>query len=271
MEPAIVAAIALGVVGYMAGSIKIIDEGENAIVQRLGRHHRTIGPGLNFVVPVLDTVLVETTREQMLDVAPQKAMTQDRANVTVDALVFWRILDLYKAYYKVEAVEKALDQLVVTTLLSEVGQLTLEELISSRNKMNQNLLISLSKASQDWGIEIVRVKIQDIILSDDLMKARDAELAAESRRKAALSESQAAVESIEIISKALELSPHPQVTLQYLLSRSYIEAQHKLSESDNAKIIFMDPRNLNEATSELIASEGADIPNPPRSDGNGKA
>jgi regulator of protease activity HflC (stomatin/prohibitin superfamily) len=256
MEPAIVAAIALGVVGYMAGSVKIINEGEAAIVERLGRYHRDMGPGLNFVVPVLDTVLVETTREQMLDVKPQKAMTQDRANVTVDALVFWQILDLYKAYYNVEAVEKALDQLVVTTLLSEVGQLTLEELVSSRNKINQNLEVSLGKETQDWGVKIVRVTIQDIHLSEDLMKARDAELAAESRRKAALSESQAAVESIEIISKALQTSVNPQATLQYLLSKSYIEAQQKLSESDNTKIIFMDPKALNEATAELMVPEG---------------
>ncbi len=255
MDFAIVAAIALAVAGYMAGSVRIIKEGNVAVVERLGKYQRTMGSGLNFVVPLLDTVLVETTREQFIDIEPQKAMTRDRANVEVDAILFWRILDLRKAYYEVEELDESLKQLVITTLRSEIGQLPLEDLISSRDAINRQIMLNLDRETQGWGVKIVRVEIQEIKLSEDLMKARDAELAAESRRKAKESEAKAAVESIRIISDALRDSSNPRVTLQYLLVKSYIEAQQDVSKSENAKIIFMDPKALTEATSEFIVAE----------------
>jgi len=256
MDFAIVAAIALAVSGYMAGSVKIVNEGEAAVVERLGRYRRTMSSGLNFVVPFLDTVYVVSMREQLIDIDPQKAITKDRADVTLDAILFWRILDVYLARYAVESVDKALEQLVITSLRSEVGQLTLEELVSSRDKINRQMLTTLDKATQDWGVKVERVEIQDIKLSEELTRARESELAAESRKKAMLSEYQAAVESIKIISDALADSSNPKATLNYLIAKSYIEAQNNLSTSPNAKIVFMDPNKLTEATTEFITADG---------------
>jgi regulator of protease activity HflC (stomatin/prohibitin superfamily) len=116
-------------------------------------------------------------------------------------------------------------------------------------------MLNLDRETQGWGVKIVRVEIQEIKLSEELMKARDAELAAESRRKAKESEAKAAVESIRIISDALRDSSNPKVTLQYLLAKGYIEAQQDISKSENTKIIFMDPKALTEATSEFIVAE----------------
>lgn len=255
MEPAIMIAVALALVGYTAGSVKIINQGEEALVQRLGRYHRTLKPGLNFVIPVLDTVLVESTREQILDIDPQTAITRDNATVTVDAIVYWRILELFRAYYEVENLEEALKNLVITTLRSEVGLMNLKELVSSRNRINQELLRSLDEATESWGVKILRIEVQEIKLSAALTEARNAELAAESRRKAALSESQAAVESIRIISDALREAPNAKAMLQYLVAKSYIDASQKLGESNNSKIIFMDPKALSDTVSELIAAD----------------
>ncbi len=90
----LIAALTLVVVGYIAGSVKIINEGNEGIVERLGQYRRSLKPGLNFVIPVFDTVLVETTREQVLDTDPQQAITRDNVPLTVDAVMYWKILDV---------------------------------------------------------------------------------------------------------------------------------------------------------------------------------
>jgi regulator of protease activity HflC (stomatin/prohibitin superfamily) len=132
-------AITLMVSGYLIGSVRIVEEGDEALVQRLGQYQRTLKPGLNFVVPLFDTVLVETMREQLLDIEPQKAVTKDTVPIEIDAIIYWQIMDLYSAYYKVEDLEEALKNLVLSTLRSEVGQLTLEETISSTDRINREL------------------------------------------------------------------------------------------------------------------------------------
>lgn len=269
MEPAIVAALSLAIIGYMAGSVKIINEGNAGIVERLGRFRRTLNPGLNFVIPVMDTVLVETTREQLLDIEPQSAITRDNVSVTVDAIMYWKILDVYKAYYAVEDLEASLRNLVTTALRSEVGQMELKEIVSSRNKINQGLLHQLDEATETWGVKIMRVEVEEIQISKTLQEALELERAAESKRKAAISETEGTVESIQRLSRALQAQPNSNEVLRYLIMQRYVESNLKLSESDNSKIIFMDPKSLTETVGELIASDqtegfGNDI-------GNGKS
>lgn len=272
MEPTILFAAVLALLGYTAGSIKIINEGEEALVQRLGRYHRTLRPGMNFVVPGLDTVYKDSTREQILDIPPQSTITKDRATVEVDAIVYWKVLDIYRAYYAVEDLEESLKNLVITTIRSEVGQLSLEELISGQDSINRGVREALDSPAKDdpneeppterWGIKVTRVEVQRIEISEELRRARDQELAAQSRRKATLADSQAQVESIQIIAQALNNvgdMPNAQVTgqsmLQYLVARSYIDANQRLSASNNSKIIFMDPKALSESVSELVAAD----------------
>lgn len=251
----VIAAITLAIIGYMAGSVKVVSEGSRAIVERLGRYQRTLEPGLNFVVPVLDTVLYESTRERTIDIEPQNAITKDNVTISVDAIMYWKILDVYRAYYAVEDLEDALKNLVITTLRSEVGQLTLTETVSSRNKINQALLHQLDEATESWGVKVMRVEVQEIKYSDALREARDAEMAAESRRKAVVSESEGTVKSIKLIADALQETPNAKAVLQFLVTKSYVDANQKLSESNNSKIIFMDPKALTETVGELISAE----------------
>ncbi|MBW4581034.1 MAG: paraslipin [Tildeniella nuda ZEHNDER 1965/U140] len=257
----LIAALALAVVGYIAGSIKIINEGNEGLVERLGQYRRTLQPGLNFVIPIFDTVLVESTREQILDTAPQQTITRDNVPLTVDAVMFWKILDVQKAYYGVEDLESALTNLVVTALRSEIGQMDLRESVSGRNKINQALLHQLDEATESWGVKIMRVEVQELAPSKAILESLELERSAESKRKAAMSETESMVESIQRISRALQGQTNSQAVLQYLLAQKYVDANLKLSESDNSKIIFMDPKALTETIGELISADQTELGN----------
>jgi regulator of protease activity HflC (stomatin/prohibitin superfamily) len=256
MEPSLIAIATLAVIGYMIGSVRVINQGYEGLVERLGRYERTLKPGLNFVVPVLDTVLVETTREQLLDIEPQSSITRDNVTITVDAVMYWKILDVQRAYYAIENLEDALKNLVLTTLRSEIGQMDLRETFSSRNKVNQTLLKELDSATEPWGVKVIRVEVQEIKLSATLQQSLETERAAESERRAQISKTEGLVESIHRISRALKDDKETASSiLRYLLAQRYVESNTEVGKSDNSKIIFMDPKNLNEALNSLMGDE----------------
>lgn len=279
----IVAALALLIVGYTVGSVRIINQGTEALVERLGKFHRKLTPGLNFVVPFLDTiVLEESTRERVLDIDKQKAITGDNVSADVDAVVYWRILQLERTFYAVENIEEALESLVTTTLRSEIGRMSLAQTFSSRNEINQALLHQLDEATATWGVKVTRVEVQSIEPAPDVLRAMELERAAESKKKAAISEAQGkkqaaieeaegAVQSMKMIADALRSQPNSRDIMKYLVAQRYVDASYRLGDSSNAKIVFMDPKALTEALSELIdpIDPNAALPeqhssNPPR-------
>ena len=169
-------------------SARIVHEGKEGIVERLGRYQRTLKPGLNFVAPLLDRVKVVSTREQLLDIEPQVAMTRDNVTVMVTAVAYWKITRLERAYYSVENIEEAFKSLMLTTLRSEIGQRDLREALCSRDAINQALLRQLDKATYSWGVVIIRVEIVDISLPESVRAALEFEIIAESKRRAKISE-----------------------------------------------------------------------------------
>lgn len=271
-EITVLAALVLAVVGYMVGSVKIINQGNEALVERLGRFHRKLTPGLNFIVPGLDKVVWEdTTREQILDIPPQDAITKDNITLEVDAVVYWRILELPQTYYAVEDIEKALADLVTTTLRSDIGLMELEETYSSRGRLNQRLLYQLDEATAPWGVKVLRVEVQNITIPERVRESLELERASQSKKRAAIAEAegkkQAAiedargmVESIRLISDALKEQANPQAVLQYLVAQKYMETNYRLGQSTNAKILFMDPKAMTEGMAELM-SPHQDQPN----------
>jgi regulator of protease activity HflC (stomatin/prohibitin superfamily) len=248
--------LALLIVGYTVGSVKIINQGNEALVERLGRYQRKLTPGLNFVVPFLDTiVLEETTRERVLDTDAQEAITKDNILLDVDAVIYWRILELERTFYAVEDIETALKNLVLTTLRSQIGQMELEKTYSSRNEINHNLLQQLDDATATWGVKVTRVEVQNISPPKSVMESLERERAAESKKRADISEAEGTVQSIQLIAKALSSQPNSQAVLQYLVAQKYVDANYRLGQSANSKIIFMDPKALTESMSELIVSD----------------
>ena len=260
----IFAILAFIIIGYTVGSVKIINQGNEALVERLGRYQRKLRPGLNFIVPFLDSiVLQDTTREQILDVDPQSAITLDNVPLEIDAVVYWKILDLEKTYYAIEDIESAIKELVLTTLRSEIGKMKFENTFSSRDELNKALLDQLDEATEPWGVKVTRVEVQDIeppqavIESMQLqqaatMKKRAAISEAEGDKQAAIARAEGTVTSMELLSKALSDTKGRQQILQFLLAQQYVEANQRLGESSNSKVVFMDPKFLTEGLVELI-------------------
>ncbi len=252
MIESLLGAFTLIILGYMIGSVRIIDQGDEALVQRLGQYKRTLKPGLNFVIPFLDTVLIETVREQLLDIEPQPALTKDNVPIEVDAIVFWRILELKKAYYAIEDLEEALKQLVITSLRGEIGRLSLAEAVSSTDKINTQLRKPLDEAARKWGIEVISVEVQAINLSSALRESLEREQIAKNEKNVTLTRTEATVKSIEDLARALQAQPNAQDVLRYLIAKDYVNANLEIGKSDNSKIVFMDPKALNEAITDLI-------------------
>jgi regulator of protease activity HflC (stomatin/prohibitin superfamily) len=241
-------------IGYTLTAMRIISEGNEALVERLGQYNKKLEPGLNFIIPGIDKVVVEETmREKVLEVEPQNAITKDNVSLQVDAVVYWQVFDLEKTFYAVEDIESAIKNLVLTTLRSTIGRLNLEETYSSRKEINQNLLQDLDEATGNWGVKITRVEVRDIKPAQTVMESLEQERAAESKKRAALLETEGIVGSIEMLSEALKKDVHTQVVLQFLLAQRYVEANEKLGSSANSKILFMNPKDLSQAMADLLS------------------
>lgn len=271
MGPSIFGVLAFIIIGYTVGSVRIVNQGTEALVERLGRYHRKLRPGLNFVVPFLDSIVLEdSVRERLLDVEPQSAITKDNVSLEVDAVVYWKILDLERTYYAIEDVEAAIRELVVTTLRSEIGKMEFERTFSSRDELNKALLDQLDEATEPWGVKVTRVEVQRIQPPPDVIESMQMQQAAELKRRATVLEAQGdqeasikraegTVESIRLLSQILRDQGDAREILNYLIAQSYVEANQKLGESNNSKVVFMDPKLLTEGLVELMNTP-TDIP-----------
>jgi regulator of protease activity HflC (stomatin/prohibitin superfamily) len=263
MEPII--AIVLVLIGYALGSAKLVSQGNEALVERLGRYHRKLKPGLNFIVPLIDQIVMEdTTREQVLDIKPQNVITKDNIYLEVDAVVYWRIIDIEKSFYQIDDLQQGLNNLATTTLREVIAQNTLEETNASRAEMNRALLDELNQTTRDWGVQILRVDIQRITPPESVRKSMEEQRAAEIKSRAAILEAegerQAAIKkaegtrtSMQIIAEALRANPESKEILRYLVAQDYINASYRLGESENAKVVFVDPGKSGDLIKEVIA------------------
>lgn len=221
--------IFLVLVAYLLStSVKIISEGDRALVENLGKYKRTLKPGLNLLIPFVEKIIyIDTVRERVLDVKPQPTISSDNVALLIDAVVFWQILELKRAYYAVDRIELAISSLVLTTLRSKVGTMDLKSILSAEQELNQDLLRDLDNATSQWGIKIIRIEIQDITPPARVQESMALQQAAENEKQAELKKAQAEVESIEMLAKALNLNPNDPRFLNFLLARQNIDTNQK--------------------------------------------
>ncbi|MCU0517407.1 MAG: SPFH/Band 7/PHB domain protein [Oscillatoria sp. Prado101] len=172
----------------LTGSVKIINQGNEALVETLGKYNgKKLEPGLNFVTPFLDRVVYQQTiREKVLDIPPQQCITRDNVSITADAVVYWRIVDMEKAYYKVENLQSAMVNLVLTQIRAEMGKLELDETFTARDQINEILLRDLDIATDPWGVKVTRVELRDIVPSKAVLESMELQMSAERRKRAAI-------------------------------------------------------------------------------------
>ena len=169
------------------GSVKIVNEKNEQLVERLGSYNKKLDPGLNFIVPFLDKVVYkQTTREKVLDIPPQSCITKDNVSITADAVVYWRIVDMEKAYYKVENLQAAMVNLVLTQIRSEIGKLELDQTFTARSEINEILLRELDISTDPWGVNVMRVELRDIMPSKAVLESMELQMTAERKKRAAI-------------------------------------------------------------------------------------
>ncbi|NJK36634.1 MAG: SPFH/Band 7/PHB domain protein [Oscillatoriales cyanobacterium RM2_1_1] len=181
----------------LAGGVKVVNQGDEALVETLGKYNgRKLKPGLSIVTPFLDRVAYrQTVREQVLDIPPQQCITRDNVSISVDAVVYWRIMDLEKACYKVATLVPAMENLVRTQIRSEMGKLELDQTFTARTEVNEMLLRELDIATDPWGVKVTRVELRDICPAKAVMDAMELQMSAERKKRAAILNSEGERES----------------------------------------------------------------------------
>ena len=181
----------------LAGSVKIINQGNEALVETLGKYNgRKLEPGLRVLTPFVDKIVYKgTIREKVLDIPPQQCITRDNVSISVDAVVYWRIMDMEKAYYKVENLQSAMVNLVLTQIRSEMGKLELDQTFTARSEINELLLRELDVSTDPWGVKVTRVELRDIVPSKAVQDSMELQMAAERRKRAAILTSEGEKES----------------------------------------------------------------------------
>ena len=266
MEPAFVIAIAvlLFIMITVAQGVRQVPQGYKWVVQRLGKYRVSLTPGLNFIIPYIDVVAHKvTTKDIVLDIPSQEVITKDNAVLLTNAVAYINIVSPEKAVYGVENYVIAIQTLVQTSLRSILGEMTLDEALSSRDHIKSHLKAAISDDISDWGIILKTVEIQDINPSDTMQSAMEEQAAAERARRATVTradgdkqavilkaegeleaskrEAEAQVilataskKAITLVSEAIGEKEMPVV---YLLGEKYINSLQNLAESDNTKFV----------------------------------
>nr|XP_046230260.1 stomatin-like protein 2, mitochondrial [Scatophagus argus] len=176
--------------------ILFVPQQEAWVVERMGRFHRILEPGLNFLIPILDRIrYVQSLKEIVIDVPEQSAVSLDNVTLQIDGVLYLRILDPFKASYGVEDPEYAVTQLAQTTMRSELGKLTLDKVFRERESLNSNIVHSINQASDEWGIRCLRYEIKDIHVPPRVKESMQMQVEAERRKRATVLESEGAREA----------------------------------------------------------------------------
>lgn len=280
MEPftIFVIVLAIVVIWTILAGVKIVPQGTQYTVERFGRYTKTLEPGLSLITPYMDRISARVNvMEQVLDVPSQEVITKDNAQVKVDGVTFYQVLDAAKATYEVSGLKNAILNLVMTNIRSVMGSMDLDELLSNRDVINSRLLLVVDHATQPWGVKITRVEIKDITpppaLVESMAQQMKAELVkrasvleAEGEKQAAVlraqgqqesailraegekqaaflaaeaRERQAAAEARATSMLSQAIAQGSPSAINYFVAEKYIEALGKLASSPNQKTLLM--------------------------------
>jgi regulator of protease activity HflC (stomatin/prohibitin superfamily) len=179
--------VALVVLITLARAIRIVPQARAGIVERLGRYHKTLDPGLHFLFPFIDQMRhVVDLREQVVAFPPQPVITEDNVTISIDTVFYFTVTDPFRATYEVAQLLTAIEQLTVTTLRNVIGSLSLEETLTSRDKINADLRIVLDEATERWGLRVNRIELKSIDPPGSIQEAMEKQMRAERDKRAAI-------------------------------------------------------------------------------------
>ena len=277
MSGFVVFLIVLAIVVISSG-VKTVPQGMEYTVERFGRYTHTLKPGLSLIIPFVDSIGAKVNMmEQVLDVPSQEVITRDNAMVTVDGVVFFQVLEAAPAVYEVRQLQVAILNLVMTNIRTVMGSMDLDELLSQRDVINHRLLDVVDKATESWGVKVMRIEIKDITPPRDLVDAmarqmkaerdkraqileaeglRQAQilkaegekqsvvLAAEGRKEAAFRDAEARERQAEAEAKATAyvseaIGKGNINAINYFLGQKYLDALKSIGTADNSKMVML--------------------------------
>ncbi|MBU4310396.1 slipin family protein [bacterium] len=232
--------IAVVVFIILAQAIKVFKEYERGVIFRLGRLVGAKGPGLFFIIPVMDKVAKVDLRTETFDVKPQEIITKDNVPVKVNAVVYFRVLDPNKAVVEVKDYRVATLQIAQTTLRGVLGQVELDELLSERDKINQKLQQIIDSQTDPWGIKVSIVEVKEVELPDTMKRAMAGQAEAERDRRAKIVNAQGEYQAAEKLSQAAEIIGKHPVAIQL----RYLQTLSEVASENNSTTLFPIPIDL---------------------------
>lgn len=265
------------VIFTLKSGIKFVPQNRAYVVERFGKYHSTKVAGLNFIVPFIDRIAADRSlKEQAVDIPSQGGITKDNISLTVDGVLYFRVLDPYKATYGVDDYIFAVTQLAQTTMRSELGKMELDKTFEERDMLNANIVHSINEASSPWGIQVMRYEIKDIVPPTSVMDAMEAQMKAERVKRAQILESegdrQAAINRAEGEKASVVLAAEAQKAEQVLhaegeaqailaVANAQAEALRLVGEAANTesgqKAVQLDLATKAIAAKEAIAKESS--------------
>ncbi|MEN3029135.1 MAG: slipin family protein [Aquificaceae bacterium] len=238
VSPLIVLVIA--VVVFLAAAVKIVPEYQRAVIFRLGRVIGAKGPGLFILIPIIDRMVKVDLRTVTLDVPTQDIITRDNVSVSVDAVVYFRVVEPVKAIVQVENYLYATSQIAQTTLRSVCGAAELDELLSEREKLNLQLQEIIDKQTDPWGVKVVAVELKRIDLTEELRRAMARQAEAERERRAKIITAEAEYQAAQKLAEAAQILATQPIALQL----RYLETIQSVSSKPGNTVLIPIPTEL---------------------------
>lgn len=232
--------IILFVVFILANAIKILREYERGVIFRLGRLINTKGPGIIFLIPIVDRMVKVSLRTIVMDVPPQDIITKDNVSLKVNAVVYFRVVHAEKAIVEVADYLAATSQISQTTLRSVLGQSQLDELLAERDKINRELQHIIDEQTEPWGVKVTTVEVKQVDLPLEMQRAIAIQAQAERERRAKIIHAEGEFQASQKLSEAAEVIGKFPVAIQL----RFLQTLTEISSDKNSTIIFPVPIDL---------------------------
>jgi regulator of protease activity HflC (stomatin/prohibitin superfamily) len=225
---------------FLWAAIRILNEYERGVIFRLGRVIKSKGPGLIILIPVVDKIVKVSLRLVAMDVDPQDVITRDNVSVKVNAVIYFRVIEPIQAIVEVENYHYAMSQLAQTTLRSVCGQADLDELLSAREKINNQLQEILDMHTDPWGIKVATVELKHIDLPQEMQRAMAKQAEAERERRAKIINAEGEYQAADRLMEAAKIINKYPVALQL----RYLQTMREMASENNSTTVFPLPIEL---------------------------
>jgi regulator of protease activity HflC (stomatin/prohibitin superfamily) len=246
----VVVVIAFFVLIFLGSSVRVLREYERGVIFRLGRLIAQKGPGLILLIPVIDRMVRVDLRTVTLNIPPQEVITRDNVPARVNAVAYFRVVDPNNAIVEVENFLIATSQIAQTTLRSVLGKADLDQLLSERERLNEDLQKIIDEQTEPWGVKVTTVEIKDVEIPEQMQRAMARQAEAERERRAKIINAEGEFQAAEKLSSAADIISKNPATLQL----RYLQTLLEMGVNNNTTIVFPLPIDLIEAFTQIRAT-----------------